>query len=85
VAFLFNALLIIQNPLGKLFIPWVCSSLIFFNIFEVTVLSIMLEGETTNMLITGTNGEFSVGNFVTDIGKLKIHSTLMDQFDTGEY
>ncbi len=48
-------------------------------------MSIILEGEITNKLITGTNGEFSVGNFVTDIGKFKIRSTLLDQFDEGEY
>lgn len=48
-------------------------------------MSIILEGEITNKLITGTNGEFSAGNFVTDIGKFKIRFTLLDQFDEGKY
>jgi hypothetical protein len=46
---------------------------------------IILEGNVINKVITGANGDFSVGNFTTDIGQFKIRSTLLDQFDEGEY
>lgn len=46
---------------------------------------IILEGNITNKVISGANGDFSVGNFQSTIGQFKIRSTLLDQFDEGEY
>ncbi len=46
---------------------------------------IILEGHVTNKVIQGVNGDFSVGNFTTDIGQFKIRSQFQDQFDEGEY
>ncbi len=46
---------------------------------------IILEGHVTNKVIQGVNGDFSVGNFTTDIGQFKIRSQFLDQFDEGEY
>jgi len=46
---------------------------------------IILEGNVTNKVIQGVNGDFSVGNFTTDIGQFKIRSQFLDQFDEGEY
>ncbi len=46
---------------------------------------IVLEGNITNKVINGVNGDFSVGNFRTEIGQFKIRSTLLDQYDEGEY
>lgn len=46
---------------------------------------IILEGNITNKVINGKNGEFSVGNLTTEIGQFKIRNQLLDQFDEGEY
>jgi hypothetical protein len=46
---------------------------------------ILLDGTITNKIINGVNGDFSVGTFQTDIGKFKIRSALLDQFEEGEY
>ncbi len=46
---------------------------------------IVLEGNITNKVINGVNGDFSVGNLKTEIGQFKIRSTLLDQYDEGEY
>lgn len=46
---------------------------------------IILEGNITNKVINGKNGDFSVGNFQTEIGQFKIRSQLLDQYDEGEY
>ena len=46
---------------------------------------IILEGNITNKVITGRNGDFSVGNLNTEIGQFKIRNQLLDQFDEGEY
>nr|MBC8386406.1 DUF3275 family protein [Gammaproteobacteria bacterium] len=46
---------------------------------------IILEGTITNKVINGKNGDFSVGNFTTEIGQFKIRNQLLDQFDEGEY
>ena len=46
---------------------------------------IILEGTITNKIITGTNGDFSVGSFNTEIGQFKIKSQLLDQFEEGDY
>jgi hypothetical protein len=46
---------------------------------------ILLDGTVTNKIINGVNGDFSVGTFQTEIGKFKIRSALLDQFEEGEY
>jgi len=46
---------------------------------------IILEGNITNRIIQGANGDFSVGTFCCDLGKFKIKDPLLDQFDEGEY
>jgi len=46
---------------------------------------IILEGNITNKVITGANGDFSVGNFNTEVGQFKIKSQLLDQFEEGDY
>jgi hypothetical protein len=46
---------------------------------------IILEGNITNKVIPGANGDFSVGNFNTEIGQFKIKSQLLDQFEEGDY
>jgi hypothetical protein len=46
---------------------------------------IILEGTITNKIIPGANGDFSVGNFNTEIGQFKIKSQLLDQFEEGDY
>ena len=46
---------------------------------------IILEGQISNQVIKGANGNFSVGNFDTEIGKFKIKSQLLDQFEEGDY
>jgi|SaaInlV_120m_DNA_4_1040238.scaffolds.fasta_scaffold03924_4 hypothetical protein len=46
---------------------------------------IILEGNITNKVINGKNGDFSVGNLNTEIGQFKIRNQLLDQFDEGEY
>lgn len=46
---------------------------------------IILEGTITNKIITGSNGDFSVGSFNTEIGQFKIKSQLLDQFEEGDY
>ncbi len=47
--------------------------------------SIILEGQITNKVITGANGDFSVGSFNTSIGQFKIKNQLLDQFEEGDY
>jgi hypothetical protein len=46
---------------------------------------IILDGTITNKIINGVNGDFSVGTLQTEIGKFKIRSALLDQFEEGEY
>ena len=46
---------------------------------------ILLDGTITNKIINGVNGDFSVGTFQTEIGKFKIRSALLDQYEEGEY
>ncbi len=46
---------------------------------------IILEGQITNKVINGVRGDFSVGNFMTDVGQFKIRSVLLDQYEEGEY
>ncbi|HFD87818.1 MAG TPA: DUF3275 family protein [Gammaproteobacteria bacterium] len=48
-------------------------------------MSIILEGNITNKVIKGANGDFSVGSFNCNLGKFKIKDPLLDQFDEGEY
>ncbi len=71
----------LSTPLGILLpvggIPFLTSS-------KVNTM-IILEGNITNKVITGANGDFSVGNFNTEVGQFKIKSQLLDQFEEGDY
>lgn len=49
-------------------------------------MSVILEGQMTNKVINGANGDFSVGNLKTDVGLFKVRNEeLMKDLDEGEY